>query len=212
MSNFEVIDIKNWNRKPQYEFFKTYDLPYFNLTAHVEVERLWRYARANGLSFALANLFCATKVANEIEAFRYRLRGHQVIRYDVVHAGTTVLYDDKTFGFCYVQFQDDLFGFCADGAERMAAQKQSRGFDPRTEADDLIHYSFIPWVAFTGLQHARKLGGADAVPKISFGKYQEIDSKLQMPVSVEAHHALMDGYHVGQFFEKYQTMLHAFGA
>jgi chloramphenicol O-acetyltransferase len=31
-----------------------------------------------------------------------------------------------------------------------------------------------------------------------------------MPVSVEVHHALMDGLHVSRFFDRFQTGLNAF--
>ena len=29
----------------------------------------------------------------------------------------------------------------------------------------------------------------------------------EMPVSIHGHHALMDGYHVGMFVEKFQNLL-----
>ncbi len=211
MADYTYINIENWNRRAQYEFFKNFDSPFFNITTAVELENLWTYAHRNRLSFFLANLFCATKAANQLPSFRYRMRGEQVICYDVIHAGSTVLYEDHTFGFCYFDYQDDLFAFCEEGEQRLAAQKQKKGFDPKSERDDLLHFSSIPWVTFTGVQHARRFGREDAIPKITFGKYAESDGVLRMPMSIEVHHALLDGYHVGQYIEKYQSLLRAFG-
>jgi chloramphenicol O-acetyltransferase type A len=38
--------------------------------------------------------------------------------------------------------------------------------------------------------------------------FDEGDRK-QMPLSVEANHAIMDGYHVGRFFEIFQELINA---
>jgi chloramphenicol O-acetyltransferase type A len=65
----------------------------------------------------------------------------------------------------------------------------------------------IPWVAFTSFAHARRHGTEDSVPKIVFGKRHERGGRHRMPVSVEVHHALVDGLHVGRFFEGFQERL-----
>jgi chloramphenicol O-acetyltransferase type A len=36
---------------------------------------------------------------------------------------------------------------------------------------------------------------------------QEQNGQLQMPVSIHVHHALMDGYHVGQFIDQFQKRM-----
>ena len=37
-------------------------------------------------------------------------------------------------------------------------------------------------------------------------KLYEQDEKKWMPISLDAHHALMDGYHAGLFFERLQQV------
>jgi len=39
------------------------------------------------------------------------------------------------------------------------------------------------------------------------GKYNTEGDKMIMPVSVEVHHSLMDGLHVGRYFELFQKYL-----
>lgn len=48
---------------------------------------------------------------------------------------------------------------------------------------------------------------ADSIPRISWGKYFEENGKIKLPMSVQAHHALMDGMHVGQYFSMFQEIL-----
>jgi chloramphenicol O-acetyltransferase type A len=45
------------------------------------------------------------------------------------------------------------------------------------------------------------------VPKLAFSKVDKTKSKLIMNVSVSVNHALVDGYHVGLFSEKFQEFL-----
>jgi chloramphenicol O-acetyltransferase type A len=75
------------------------------------------------------------------------------------------------------------------------------------DSEDCVYCSALPWVNFSG--HKEPLSGfrTESVPKLAFGKYKEKESKLLMPVAISANHALMDGYHVGLFFDKYQKAL-----
>jgi len=57
------------------------------------------------------------------------------------------------------------------------------------------------------LSHARSFSFPDSIPKISFGKMTELDGVKTMPVSVHVHHGLMDGFHVGQFVDKFQQLM-----
>jgi len=68
----------------------------------------------------------------------------------------------------------------------------------------------IPWISFTGLQHARKTDLEDTIPRFVFGKYFKEEKRLKMPLSVEVHHALVDGFHVGQLFKFLQEELDNF--
>jgi chloramphenicol O-acetyltransferase type A len=51
------------------------------------------------------------------------------------------------------------------------------------------------------MSHARCYSYKDSCPKITFGKITENDGVKTMPLSIHVNHALMDGYHVGEFVE-----------
>lgn len=76
------------------------------------------------------------------------------------------------------------------------------------EEDNVIHFSAIPWINFTALSHARSYSFADSCPKISFGKMiMAKDGRRTMSISVHVHHALMDGFHLGQFVDYFQQIM-----
>jgi len=210
------LDLATWPRKQHFDFFRGFDNPFFNVCVQVDVTALHEHARAERLSFFLAYTYLSTRAANAVEPFRYRLRadpsGDRVLIHDVIHAGSTILQDDDTFTFGYFRYHDDFSRFHAEAsAELDRIRSRPQPLVPSQDRDDLIHYSVLPWLSFTSFAHARNWGGEDSVPKIVFGKrYRQgegEDQRLLMPLSVEVHHALMDGLHVGRYVERFEADL-----
>lgn len=204
MSSYKPVDIENWSRKSLFELFGTYDDPFFNMTTALDVSKLFYYCKANKRSFFLACLYYSIKVANQIPEFRMRLLDGQLVEYDRIHPGSTVLHDDNSFSFCYFEFLDSFDEFERAGKAQIEEQQRSKKVDPKLNALNMIHYSVIPWIAFTSFKHARRFDKADSFPKIVFGKVSESDGKAKIPISVEVNHSIMDGYHMGLFFDLLQ--------
>ncbi len=204
------LNLDTWKRKAQFDFFRNYRQPFFNICANADVSSLLRWTKEQGRSFFKSSLYLSVKAANEVEEFRYRIRGKRVVVYEKIHAGSTVLNEDETFSYCYFDFLEPYASFEKHVGDILEAHARNmHHLDPRDDRDDLVHYSIIPWISFTSFKHARKTGHEDCIPKIVFGKYFEERGKYQMPVSVEVHHALMDGIHVGKYFETFQTYLNS---
>lgn len=202
----EYLDIETWSRRHLFRLFKEYDDPYFNVCADVDVTPLRDFVRARGLSFFVAYHFLSTKTANEIEPFRYRLRGDRVLVHERLDAGAILLLADDSFTFVYFDYEEDFAAFHARARATIErARAEPPPLDARAERDDLVYHSVIPWVSFTSISHARDSRRQTGIPKIAFGKCRDVGGRVLMPVSVEAHHALLDGLHVGRFFERLGT-------
>ena len=199
------LDIELWHRREVFQLFREYDNPFFNVCANIEVTALRNLSSSEGVPFTIACHFLSLKVANELEPFRYRLRGDRVVIHDRIHGASTLLLDNQSFKFYHFDFDEDFVRFRA-GAEGALAYARATpdSMDNRPERDDLIYYSVLPWISFTAFSHARKANRQDAIPKVVFGKYFSEGEVVKMPLSVEVHHALMDGVHVGQYLEKLQ--------
>lgn len=197
------IDTETWSRRHLFRLFKDYDDPYFNVCADVDVTPLLGFARSQNLSFFIAYHFLSLKTANGVEPFRYRLRGDEVFVHDYVDAGAILLLADESFTFVYFDFTEDFGAFSVRAEATIErARVEAPRLDARAGRDDLIYHSVIPWVSFTSISHARDSKRQSGIPKISFGKYRDVGGRMMMPVSVEVHHALMDGLHVGRYFER----------
>ena len=201
------LDIATWPRRDTFEFFRGYDKPFFNVGTSLDVTNLvGEIKQRPGFSLSLAYHYFALRVVNEIEPFRYRLRGDQVLVHDVIHGGTTLLLPNETFIMAYFDYQEDFGQFMHDAMKTIEAQRAAGAFDPRPE-DDRIHFSVLPWISFTSFSHARNWGREDSVPKMAFGKISEVNGRRMMPFSVEVHHAMMDGITVGRYLDRLQQAL-----
>ncbi|HMS39481.1 MAG TPA: CatA-like O-acetyltransferase [Pyrinomonadaceae bacterium] len=196
----KFVDVENWNRKTTFEFFKDYEDPFFNLTANLDATRLYRFCKENNLLFSLANLFYSLQTANEIKEFRFRLIDESVAEFETIHATQTFLNDDETFSFSYYENKTSVFEFNEAGKSALEKYRKLKTFDVENERLDLIYYSVIPWVSFTSFKHATRLDRRQSVPRMVFGKMFDEGEKKKLPHSVEVHHALCDGIHVGKYF------------
>jgi chloramphenicol O-acetyltransferase type A len=202
------LDLTAWPRRKHYEFYRGYDQPFFTVTADVCVTQLYQRTSARGgPSFFLSTLFESLRAANHCEEFKLRLRPEGVWRHDRIHGGSTISRPDETFGFGYFEFNADYEEFERRGRRIIAEVAASDALEPLAGRDDMIHHSVLPWIRFTSFAHARKSNPLDSVPKIVFGKRFERDADFWMPVSVEVHHALVDGLHVGRYLEAFQSGL-----
>ena len=140
-----------------------------------------------------------------------RIKGGQVVLYDELHPSFT---EPRAGGALHKYVRVPLCGvldvFLQRTSEAIARQGE-RFFLPDEEArDDCLYLSAIPWLCFTGLTHAENLDRDDAVPRISWGRWFWLGERLLLPFSVQAHHALVDGVHLGKFIDALQKKLDAF--
>ncbi|WP_405206508.1 CatA-like O-acetyltransferase [Aquimarina sp. LLG6339-5] len=204
-----ALDLNNWNRKEHYEFFDSFDEPFFGIVSNINFTKGYKKIQENGYSYFLYYLHKAVKAANTIEPFRYRIEDKKVYVYDQVHVSATIGRDDHTFGFSFMEYDQNFKVFEQNAQKEIEAVKNSIGLRHNDNAKrmDSLHVSSIPWYNFTSISHARHFQYKDSVPKISFGKYDKIGDEIHLPISVHVHHGLMDGYHVGEYLEEFQRLL-----
>lgn len=202
-----LIDIYNWNRKEHFLFFSKFEEPFFGVTVKIHCTTAYKKAKEKGISFFLYYLYRALKAANEIENFRYRIIENQPYDFAIVNASPTINRPDGTFGFAYMDYFEDEKQFYEKALREIENVKSTNSLLPAVSSENVIHFSAIPWLDFTSISHARSFSHPDSCPKISFGKMTEYNGVKEIPVSIHGHHALMDGYHVGLFVDKFQDLL-----
>jgi chloramphenicol O-acetyltransferase type A len=202
-----ALDIATWNRKDHYHFFKGFEEPFFGATVSIDCTKAYTTAKESGVSFFLYYLYQSLAAANAVEPFKYRIKDDEVFVWDVVNASPTINRSDGSFGFAYMDYQEDKDLFYAAAQKEIERVQSTTGLVPAFSGENVIHYSSIPWLAFTSLSHARAFSFKDSIPKISFGKMMGEKGFRKLPVSVHVHHALMYGFHVAQFVDLFQQLM-----
>jgi len=201
------INLETWPRREHLRVFNAWDYPHFSLCANVDLTAFYPVLKQRGISFNVATVYILARAANAIPEFRYRIRDGDVVEHKVVHPSTTILTNEDLFTFCAIDYTEDFSSFAAGAAERIAYVKEHPTLEGESGQDDVLYMTAIPWVSFTSFMHPLDLDPADSVPRFAWGKFFEEGKFLKMPLSVQAHHALMDGIHMGRFYAKVQEYL-----
>jgi len=205
-----LFDIKNWNRRKTYEYFKTFDSPTFNICLNLDITELYNKCITRKYKFNHILQYCALKALNEIQEFRLRISDDNVVLFDKIDGGTVLMLDDHSIRFCFYEFSDSFSLFQENALLSEASVKESLDTDPRSDNLNIIHFSVIPWFAFTSVSHAQKGKENNSIPKIVFGQFSKSSDQWLIPLSIDANHALMDAWHVNQFIIKFQESVLSF--
>lgn len=202
----EIINIDTWNRRQHYEHFKAMSDPFFGVTVAMDVTRAYQFSKDNKISFFGKYLHDCMKAINDVDAFKLRIENEKVMRFDEIHASPTIMRSDTNFGFSYIKFDKDLNVFLKRLEEEKNRVLNSKELYPPTNNLDCIHCSALPWFSFLG--HKEPVSGlVDSVPKLAFSKAETKNNSKIMNVAIRVNHALVDGYDVGLFVEKFQYYL-----
>ena len=201
------IHLETWPRRELFKVFSTWDYPHFSMCANVDMTAFYTVVKQRGISFTVATVYILARAANAIPEFRYRIRLGEVVEHEIVHPSTTILTNEDLFSFCTIDYVEDFSEFAARAADKIAYVQEHLTLEYDPERDDLLFMTAIPWVSFTSFMHPLHLHPADSVPRFAWGKFFEEGKFLKMPLSVQAHHALMDGIHMGRFFAEVQGYL-----
>lgn len=200
------VDIEKWVRKPHFQFFGTFEEPYYGVCVNIDCTAAYQFAKQRGISFFLYCLYQSLSSAQRIEPFKHRIEGDEVFLYERIDAGSTIGRSNGTFGYGHIIYNDDLEEFLK-GANCEVERVSNASDLTRPTALNIIRYSAVPWINFTSISHARMFSVPDSCPRISFGKMTETSGRRSMPVSIYVHHALVDGLHVGQYIDCFQALM-----
>ena len=203
-----TIDMQTWSRRNHFRLFSTFNHPHFSMCVNVDVTAFYPFVKRHGYSLTVSMVYLISRASNAIPEFRHRIRGDQVVEHEIVNPGFSMLIDQDLFSFCAVEYVENFPEFASRAEKDIADMKAHPDLEANPEKDDALYMSPIPWVSFTSFTHPMQLHPADSVPRFAWGKYFKESDTLKMPLSVQGHHAIMDGIHMGRFYEKLQDYLH----
>jgi chloramphenicol O-acetyltransferase type A len=204
----QPIDLNTYERLSLYQFFKAKSYPVFATTTPMDITLFKAYTQAHQLPFFVSLSFIVHHIVNELEAFKHRIMDDTLYRFDFLHNSFTIAennqgayqFGDVCYNLHYPSYKTQAMQCIAD------IQQKKYITNPSINKQQCVFITSIPWFSFTSFHHPYD-PVYGSVPIITLGKYYANNQQLWMPVALQVHHALMDGYHVGLFYDKLQKAL-----
>ncbi len=201
-----IVDLETWPRAAQFHFFRTYQKPHYAVTSRLDVSHVMA-RKADGVSPYRACLYAIGAGLHAVPELCMRFRGDQVVRHEMVTLSMTVPTQVGSFGYAYVPYLADFDEFDAQAKALIDQVAAGQDLAPNTgERDDLAYLSCMPWLDYTSINNALP-GPDDCIPRVSWGKIVDHGDRWDMAMTLEVHHALVDGQQVGAYFTNAQAAL-----
>lgn len=200
------IDMSTYARRAHFEYFLKMGYPYVGNTAEIDVTPLYDRAKAREESFFVHVLYAAGRAANDVPELRQRIEGSGILQFEHCLNSHTEMKPDGTYAYCASDSGLPWEAFYAQTQARRARVRENGTIEEGGEALGKFFMSCAPWVHFTALIQPVPFP-ADSNPRITWGKYEKRDGRVLLPVSLLAHHGLVDGVHIGRFYEAFEARI-----
>ena len=203
---FRLIDLETWERREFYEHFINEVVCTYSVTVNLDITRL------NGAKLYPAMIWLLTKTVNEMPEFRTSLTKEGLGIYDSMHPMYTVFNkENKNFSGIWSYFSEDYSAFLENYESDVREYSKSTRYAPKEGTpENSFNISMVPWLEFTAVNINVFDDGKFLLPIFTMGKYVEREGKRLLPLAIQAHHAVCDGYHVGLFVETLQRNIDSF--
>lgn len=209
--DFRIMDMEQDPRREHYAYFRSLANPYVGLTVNVDVTALLEWTKATHSNFFLSFLYAAVRAANSVPELRRRIRGEQVVEYGNCPSSHTVALESGAYCYCRLTADGPLGDFLAHAAEAQEQARAHPSMDDGGDGECLFFVSCVPWLSYTSIMQPVPVP-ADSNPRITWGRYFRQGEQTLMPVTLLAHHALVDGIHIARFYEALDQELAAITA
>lgn len=203
---FERIDRQTWSREPYFDhYFRQVPCTY-SMDVQLDITAL----RQSGAQLYPALLYAIAAVVNRHPEFRTSLDGEgQVGVFSRMSPSYTLFHQDtETFSNLWTEYQEDYPAFLRAYREDVARYGGVHRLEAKPDAPDhLFCVSMLPWTTFQGFHLHLSKGDRYLLPIFTLGKYHPEQDRWLLPLAVQVHHAVCDGFHICRFVNELQQLL-----
>ncbi|CAN5440664.1 type A chloramphenicol O-acetyltransferase [soil metagenome] len=201
---FNIINIDTWQRKTYFDYYYNQVKCTYSITANIDIELLLRLCKEKLIKLYPAMIYILTTAINKIDELRINYNDQEQLGvWDFMSPSYTVLHnDDKTFSNIWTSYDENFSVFKRNYLQDIEKYGSIKDFFAKgQEPGNTFPVSCIPWIDFTGFNLNIYDDARYLCPIFTIGKYSQRDSQTVIPVAVQLHHAICDGYHASLLFE-----------
>ena len=208
--DYRIVDLNEWSRGNLFQFYMDHMRIVMSLTVDIDVTSLKAYSQKQGLDFYPLMLWVVSKVINSHDEFKLGWdQAGNLIRWAYVSPSYTDFHaEDESFTKMVTEYSDDLREFCERVAADRARHQQDRAVLDH-QPPNFFDVSCLPWVTYRHFDVHVFDEGKFLAPVVTWGKYAQAGGNLMMPLTMNIHHAVADGFHLSRFFNEVQELIDA---
>ncbi len=205
---YTKVDLDSWSRGSLFQSYIDNMRIVMSLTADIDVTRLTEFARSRHLKFYPSMIWAVSKVVNAHDEFKYGWDGSgALIRWDFISPSYTGFHrEDESFTKLVTVFSDDIFTFHTRFLADQETYKDQRAF-VENQPRNFFDVSCLPWVKYRHFDLHVFDEGKFLAPVVTWGKYEMERGRYLMPLTMNLHHAVADGFHLSRFFIEIQALI-----
>lgn len=177
-------------------------MPMVTLIKTLDVSRLRRISRRQGLKFNMLMCWCIGKAASQIKEFYMLPVGGKLIMYDSLAVNAIVANSEGEVSSCDIPFSENLSKFNADYL------RLTRQVAETCKNHDISDSMIIGTSALAQYDIDGAIGMYSGIfnnPFMIWGSYRRSLFKARLTVSFQFHHTQMDGAHAARFLSLLQS-------
>lgn len=207
-NNFETIDLNTWPRGALFRFYINEMRIVMSLTVDIDVTPLRRFVKDNELKFYPTMIWLVSSVINAHDEFKYGWDdAGRLIKWETVSPSYAHFHEvDENFAKMVTPFSEDLFDFHARFLRDRARSEDCQGILYQ-QPPNFFDVTCLPWVHYRHFDLHVFDEGRFLAPVVSWGRYEESGGRMLMPLTMNIHHAVADGFHLSRFFTEVQDRI-----
>ena len=206
---YQKYGLSHWERKEHFYHFYQDVRCGFSITDNINITNLLSVCKSNGLSFYPVILYMASVGINSQRELRTFVDDSgEPCYWDIMHPSFTIFHEDiHTFSNLWTEYDADFSVFYERCKGDMATYQDIHHMDSKKDCpSNNFPVSCIPWRSFSGFHLHLFNESQYLTPIITFGKYQSNGTSINLPISIQVHHAAADGYHISKFINQLQGL------
>lgn len=195
------VNPQETSRAEAFSMWMSSPQPMVTLVKTFDVSRLRKVSRRKGIKFTVLLCWCIAKAANKIEEFYLLPQDDKLYRYDRLAVNVIVQNVKGGLSTCDVPFSDDITVFNAAYIE-LTSQASRTCTSSSMEDCMIIGTSALPHTELDCI--VNQYTGRFNNPFLVWGKYRKGWFRTTLPISLQFHHAQLDGAQACRFLNTLQ--------
>ena len=212
--NYKKIDFSTWPRRELFKHFIDDVRCVVTITADIDISKVLDFCQESNRKFYPAMLFLVSKTINKHDEFKlgYNSKGDIILWDRVCPSHVVFNKNDEIFTRLITEYDDSFTLFHDRVIGDIKNNTDKRAFQIKYEQTNTFDVSCLPWLHYKSCDLHVYDKGTYLAPVITWGKYVKSCNNWFMPLTMQIHHAVADGFHIARFFTELENEIQNFDA